>query len=282
MREKTLINHLKKVDFPFVYVENIETNTVLLHKKQGKLFPKLTKNEFFKNLLDCHVEDMRKRITFSKKNTGQDSYREFHLKTSVFGENFYIFHDFLGLSFCIMGFVPTNTLVLIGAYRTENYTRLKKIIFKNPELNQLVKLSTEMEKLPFLDVRKNYAQLRDEILTCLYNKRQVNFIKITSFLEKNITNTYSLPELSKRFFVTERTIQRYFHKYENMSFSKFYRGLKMNYAKEMIEKKKYDLKEISIQAGYKDFSSFSRKFKEHFGYSPKKYLRQIVKEGEFS
>ncbi|SKA08291.1 Helix-turn-helix domain-containing protein [Pilibacter termitis] len=268
MKKETLLDYLQNTHLPFIYVENTKTKDILLHKKQGELFPKLTKNEFFKNLLDCHVESMREKMKMNQSVTEKE-------------KNLYIFHDFLGLSFSLMIFPTQNILILAGAYRTENYERLESTPFKNAEIKDFVKLSREMDKIHSTEAKNKYDQLYDEVLVCLYSKKQIDFMKMTIFLKKNIETKFSLQELADRFYATERTVQRTFLTYGGKNFSSYYLDLRMCCAKEMIEERKLTLKEISDKLGYGNFSSFSRAFKSHWGISPKKYSNSFANKKSY-
>ncbi len=92
------------------------------------------------------------------------------------------------------------------------------------------------------------------------------------FVHSNIRNDrLSNTWLAKEFVMSESTLFRRLKKLTGLSPNKYILEVRLNKAKEIIENEEFKtISEVSYYVGYKDYSSFSRSFKNRFGISPSK------------
>lgn len=58
----------------------------------------------------------------------------------------------------------------------------------------------------------------------------------------------------------------------NTSFSSLLNSLRIEYAKELLRRKEYNVLEVALECGFGSDRNFYRTFKEFTGYSPKEYI----------
>lgn len=88
----------------------------------------------------------------------------------------------------------------------------------------------------------------------------------------NTNGTVTISEIQKKFFITERQLQRKFQKYIGLS-PKFYsRIIRFNHIFQLLKEKRLSWLEITHLSGYFDQSHFIRDFKAFTGEEPSNYF----------
>ncbi|SJZ59022.1 Helix-turn-helix domain-containing protein [Pilibacter termitis] len=268
MEKGVLLESLGEIDLPFIHVKDTENERFLLYKNEGKFVRELVENDWIKNLFKIQTYKLRqKNIANLNRMFGKEPCEEISFCEMLLGKSFYIFHDFLGLTFCIIEFPSKNILIIAGAYQSESSEEIAT--FKNEEFLKLMKLSKQFPKKNLYFTETIYHALHHQVIHCLFSKNERELMEIVAFLKKDFSIHHSLSELAEKFTLTERTIQRRFQMILNMSFTEFYHILKMQYARKLLMRKHYTIEEISAQTGYGTVSSFLNAFKRFYGYTPR-------------
>jgi len=85
-------------------------------------------------------------------------------------------------------------------------------------------------------------------------------LKITKYLERNLGQSLTLNDISKKFHMSERSMSRMFQSTLNISFLQYLKTMRMVTAIEMILKTKKTMSEISYAVGYETLGAFSNTF----------------------
>jgi AraC-like DNA-binding protein len=102
--------------------------------------------------------------------------------------------------------------------------------------------------------------------------------EVREFIQDHIDDNLSLKELSKGLEISPSHLSREFSRYfEDLSFGKYIRKLRIEKAIELIGISNYSLTEIAYLTGFSDQSHFTRIFKQHTGQSPSEYRRKLPK-----
>ena len=90
---------------------------------------------------------------------------------------------------------------------------------------------------------------------------------IIAYIETNYSEKLTMTELSKLFYISERTISSLFRNRLGVTFYQFLTRRRLIAAKDMILKR-IPLEAVGEQTGFGDYSAFYRAFKSEFGISP--------------
>jgi len=96
---------------------------------------------------------------------------------------------------------------------------------------------------------------------------------IIEFIKTNIDKKLTLKELSNIFEISYCHLSFLFKKETGMTFSKYYRSLRIRYAKIRLRRSCFDIKEISYSLGYSDLSHFYRDFKILVETTPREFRK---------
>lgn len=109
------------------------------------------------------------------------------------------------------------------------------------------------------------------------NKADLNKIIATQmFLLQNIKEHFpSIHIMANMANMSESKFKNLFKKITGITPNAFFMDNKMIMAKELIESKQFSISQISDELNFTNNSYFASKFKEHFGLSPKVYLKQL-------
>ena len=86
----------------------------------------------------------------------------------------------------------------------------------------------------------------------------------------------TLDHISNLFFISKSTITRVFKNTLGMTPNQYVINVRIMKSRELLEQG-YAVKDVSEKVGYKDESSFIKKFKELQGESPKQYQLKLLK-----
>jgi len=97
--------------------------------------------------------------------------------------------------------------------------------------------------------------------------------QIKKYLNKHMKDEITLQKVCKNFSVSQTCISRIFRKYENISFNNYLTNIRIEKAKEYMERdKNFFVKDIASAVGYKDQFYFSRIFRSITGVCPSDYV----------
>ncbi len=146
----------------------------------------------------------------------------------------------------------------------ELYERIKGLFKVNTEQNEIIKA------------------LEEHLITLLKEsktKPQSALINILKAIHMN--HEITLEELSSKFNISPRDIQRLFKTYVGVSPKAYIRLTKVRYVKELIANDEFEsLTQLSMDSGYFDQAHFIRDFKAFMDETPKKY-HKLKKGNDF-
>jgi AraC-like DNA-binding protein len=149
-------------------------------------------------------------------------------------------------------------------------------LFTNKIHQSLGKLYSKGKVFELLSLYFNLTNDDDE--KCPFLEDEDNVLKIKKAKEiiiDRMVEPPSLNELANEIGLTLKKLKDGFkHIYGETVFN-FLIDYKLDYARKLLESKKYNVTEISEQIGYSTSSHFIAAFKKKFGTTPKKYLGKI-------
>lgn len=93
------------------------------------------------------------------------------------------------------------------------------------------------------------------------------YSKAISAMKANMSTRMSAEEIAAECGMSVSTLQKLFCRYTGMGMMKYYEGVKMQYAKTLLDNG-YLVKEVAFAVGYKDQNYFSTAYKRYYGNSP--------------
>lgn len=100
--------------------------------------------------------------------------------------------------------------------------------------------------------------------------------EVKAFIETNLRDVPSVPELAERFKLSESRLKSGFSSLFGMSIRQFLLGLRMQRAQERLAENQLNIDVIADQLGYRHTSNFISAFKRHFGMTPKAYQARVL------
>jgi AraC-like DNA-binding protein len=96
---------------------------------------------------------------------------------------------------------------------------------------------------------------------------------VISFIEANIAEQLQIKCLAKYAFLSETQFKKLFKQQTSMTVMKYVTKLRMEKAHALITHTDYPLQIIGEKVGYREPSTFCRKFSQYFGLSPTKFKK---------
>ncbi|MDB5277354.1 MAG: hypothetical protein JWR61_2309 [Ferruginibacter sp.] len=110
-------------------------------------------------------------------------------------------------------------------------------------------------------------------------KKTPDWVKeLKEIIQDQIDTNLSLTDISKSLDINPSYLSREFSKhFNNLSFGKYIRKLRIEKAIELIKAGSYSLTEVAYLTGFSDQSHFTRIFKQHTGKNPSTYKKELAK-----
>lgn len=110
-----------------------------------------------------------------------------------------------------------------------------------------------------------------------YQSKQ-SMTKAKEYIEENYSQGITLEDVANLVKLSPNYFSNLFKEEYDETFIELLTRIRMEKAKEFIEKNAYSLKEISFMIGYKDPNYFSRVFKRYYDISPKHFQKNLFKK----
>lgn len=94
-------------------------------------------------------------------------------------------------------------------------------------------------------------------------------LKIVALMEANLEQPIATASLARRAGITVRQLERLFRAELEASPAGFYRGLRLQRARQLLRQSDLSVTEIALATGFSAASSLSRRYREHFGQAPR-------------
>ncbi|MDD4954852.1 MAG: AraC family transcriptional regulator, partial [Candidatus Omnitrophica bacterium] len=116
-----------------------------------------------------------------------------------------------------------------------------------------------------------------DISACTINDKMD---KVKRFIERNCFKKISLDDAASTVFLSPKYLSRIFKQSTGMGFSDFRLHIKIDRAKELLEKTGYKVDQISDKLDYQNTESFIRQFKKLTGLTPTQYRVKVTRNGK--
>jgi len=150
-------------------------------------------------------------------------------------------------------------------------TRLKyvKVVSISDEIEEVI---DEDQALP----KYEKSKLAEDILLAYKVKVEGILIEKKSFLKINFT----LEDLERESKISKHHLSQFFSTTYGMNFNTYINKLRVDYAKELVEKRGIDISvsELGDECGFNSRTSFFRAFKKHEGISPSEYITNFFQK----
>jgi transcriptional regulator GlxA family with amidase domain len=108
------------------------------------------------------------------------------------------------------------------------------------------------------------------------NHLDTQILKAQQWMEENFTGKIYIDDIADIAAISPRHFKRRFKKATNETPLAYIQHLRIEYAKELLEKSSETINEITYKIGYEDINSFRRLFKKNTGISPKDYRNNFA------
>ncbi|PGL67817.1 hypothetical protein CN925_19120 [Bacillus sp. AFS055030] len=166
------------------------------------------------------------------------------------------------------------------------HLRTEFISLFNQIVHSLRSSSIEVEKIHIADVEdvNQLKELIEQQITILITKidreKEIKMNHLMILAREYITHHFiedlSLDQVANYLKLNPFYFSKLFKKQTGETFSDYLMNIRINKAKELMERRELNLKEISYQVGYNDPNYFSRVFKKCTNESPKEYRKKIL------
>lgn len=135
------------------------------------------------------------------------------------------------------------------------------------------------------DMLQNMSQLyclaARGVSKLLHERNRLDIRAVEAFVKSRFSDTgsVSLEETAARFFVSKEYLSKIFKQSVGDGFSDYVSSLRMNKAKELIERG-VPLKDVSTMTGYLDQAHFYKSFKRFYGITPGEMQKSLKKDSK--
>ncbi|HEY0039684.1 MAG TPA: helix-turn-helix domain-containing protein [Flavisolibacter sp.] len=102
-------------------------------------------------------------------------------------------------------------------------------------------------------------------------------MKVQEYIEANFTERFSVDDLAKEVGVSRRNLERRFRKVTFNSIVEYMQRVRIEAAKQTLEKDRENVAEAMYKSGYSDSKAFRTTFKKLTGLSPMEYRNKYVR-----
>ncbi|WP_156289312.1 helix-turn-helix domain-containing protein [Oceanobacillus salinisoli] len=108
------------------------------------------------------------------------------------------------------------------------------------------------------------------------NELDERLVSILEYIEEHLTDpALTLEHVSERFYLSKYYFSHYFKEKMNLPFYRYVTLKRLSLALSMIKQNEISIKEIAVQCGFVDYSSFYRLFKKEYNMSPKTLQKEF-------
>ena len=100
----------------------------------------------------------------------------------------------------------------------------------------------------------------------MHNDRSIRAIRL---MQQHVEDPLTIAELAQRVAVTRRQLERLFSTHLGMPPTRFYLGLRLDHARELLQQTGMAVTEVAVACGFGSSSYFSRAYRFKFGVLPK-------------
>ena len=112
-------------------------------------------------------------------------------------------------------------------------------------------------------------------LAALMSSRNPVIVATVTLMNRHIDEPLSMDELAEAAGYSRRHLERLFRDAVGKTPGDFYRGLRLDRARNLLSTTDLTLLEVSMACGFSTVSHFSKSFRAHFGMAPSKLSQQV-------
>lgn len=146
-------------------------------------------------------------------------------------------------------------------------------ICNNPFEGEMKKMYLEIKTLELISLQLYQLDNIKRLGRVRENHQDLAYA-VKSFLESDITATWTLVALAKKFGTNIQTLKTSFKAEFDTGIFSYYQHLRMDHALTMLREQKISILEVAEWLGYSHQNHFSAAFKKHFGYPPSEALKR--------
>lgn len=100
------------------------------------------------------------------------------------------------------------------------------------------------------------------------DSRNPNLVEAVQLMERNLEEPLSMPEIATQLGISKRELERLFQHYLQQTPSAYYRGLRLDQARWMLQQTTQSVTDISVACGFTSLSHFTRCYRQRFEINP--------------
>lgn len=129
------------------------------------------------------------------------------------------------------------------------------------------------DELIYHQVREG-GQSQRMSLQSRYGVSNHKLLETVENMQSRLENPASIPELADKVHISERELERLFQKYLSCTPVAFYRRLRLEKARLLLQQTSHSITNVAIRCGFGSTSHFSRSYRKHYGWPPKEERKQ--------
>lgn len=168
--------------------------------------------------------------------------------------------------------------ILLSSVRKMSFQQLQQ----NDFLGRHILSLEEMSRFRTLESLKEW--MAEVIRKIIVFKQEHNIPKkkdiiaeVKEYVAEHYSEPITLADLSARFFISPYYLSQYFKQKTGDTYVNFLTQIRINKAKELLERTDLKVYEICQMVGYSDTQHFARMFEKLMGYKPRDYRKQLPK-----
>jgi Response regulator containing CheY-like receiver domain and AraC-type DNA-binding domain len=255
----TVVHSLKQCQDSFLKAQ--EAMTYHIYRKDADIF-------------DSHLIS-EKVPTFSKDNIDLKPLIHSILQSNTEGIKEYCSFFFQSLFFIKMP--PPNFLFGMCMYLVMQVQKQLALMYPDQKLS----IDTEIEEASSFDSVQYLNNwligifLRySGIIRSIHADSNEIIRKAKEYIQNNLHHNIKVKDVAAYINLSESYFAIYFKEKTGINFRDYLLSVKMEYAKKLLNSKKSSIEEIASLAGYQDYRSFSRAFKNETGMTPSDYCNR--------
>ena len=165
-----------------------------------------------------------------------------------------------------------NIVVSISRYASEHGIQLEELFAENVSVKEISKREDPEAAFNYLKIILIKAS---EYIESIRTKREEALLKrVEEYAKEHFADNLTLQNMSDMFDIAAEYLEKLFKQHHNVSFNEFYTKIRMDKAKEFIDKTDMDDIMISLKLGYDNLKYFTGVFFQTEGISIVDYRRQ--------
>jgi len=164
---------------------------------------------------------------------------------------------------------------------------IKALIVSKQDISLILNENSPYEQIKYCHTLEQYETFFEQFLAeataLIRQKRESNdpiVAFVTTYVNKHYGDDISLDVLADGLNLSSGYLSSYFKENFGYSFSEYLNEIRISKAKEMLMDSNSSIRQISLQVGYQNVSSFIRMFKRITGVPPGQFRRSSVDEQE--